>query len=194
MVNATAARSRENARAQDGKFGEQQLSAPEVTLGGSADSEPYKFNNDYDNKEQVRRFYPAYAARRAELDAAGLFPYNDRFVGQIDGLEAVTPKDEGTAIYLLQLMHDRDAEDAREEEFLASGGVVLNLDELDTHAILRGTFVHRNFYVGGNGWTQYDEARLLVSRGLGSVLPKGKRTHGFQLHTGRILYRPTAKK
>ena len=142
----------------------------------------FVFDKDYDNVEQVRPFFTGYLAVRANLDDAGQYPYNDSFTGKISGIEGPS---EDTAIYLLQKMYDLDALALKVEEFLASGGEhVTEMTET-----LRGTIVVYGFYMGGTGWSEHREARLLARNGKPyAILPKGKRTNGHSV-TGRVMFR-----
>lgn len=143
----------------------------------------FVFDRNYNNKEQVRPFMGDYRRVRAELEAAGAYPYNASFMGRIPGI--IGPNEE-TAIYLLQTLHEIDEMNEKVRAFLASGG--REVDELDE--VVRGTVVHYAFYSGGTGWVQYDQARLVPRGGRPhAVLPKGRRVNGHLLH-GKVLFRP----
>ena len=148
---------------------------------------PFVFDKNYKNNEQVRPYFEDYSRVRAELDAANQYPYNDLFKGRIPGIDG---PNEDTAIYLLQTMHDLDALAVRIEDFLAQDGARwITAEDLATTQILRGTVVDTGFYVGGTGWKAYESARLVISGGSASVLPKGKRSRGYLL-CGRVLLLP----
>lgn len=141
----------------------------------------FEWDKNYDNHEQVRPYYQDYLAVRAELEAVGNYPYNDSFKGRIPGIAG---KDEGTAIYLLQGMHQRDEMYAKVDAFLNDGGERVEwLDE-----VRRGTVIHYGFYMGGTGWREYPESRLVPRNGKPHmVIPKGKRTNGFSVWGGNVL-------
>lgn len=143
----------------------------------------FTFDNDYKNTEQVRPYMADFLEVYAEFEAAGKFPYNDSFKGRIPGVEG---PDEDTAIYLLQTLRDLDLLEAKVAAFLAEGGEhVETLTETR-----RGTVVCYGFYMGGTGWREYPEARLVARNGKPyAILPKGKRTNGYQVE-GRVMIRP----
>jgi|GEM_PF-6772841 len=149
--------------------------------------EPFVFDQDYDNHEQVRPYFAAYLRRLQALEIAGKYPYNDSFKGHIPGIEG---PDEDTAIYLLQGMGDRDAMRAKRDDFLAAGGREMRPSDLHEGQQLRGTVVHCGFYVGDTGWTQFESARLVKNRGRLMVLEKGKRSSGHLLLGGSVLLLP----
>src|SRR3954469_24020651 len=113
----------------------------------------FVFDKNYRNDEQVRPYMEAFLAVYTEVEAAGNgTAYNDSFRGLIP---AIAGDDEDTAIYLLQTLRRLDQLAVQIEEFLADGGEeVTTLDK-----VRRGTVVHVGFYMGGTGWTQWDEAR-----------------------------------
>ena len=155
-----------------GQFRDKGNSAPECGLTAAA--EPFVFDKDYRNNEQVRPFFAEYSAVRAELDAAGEYPYNDSFRGRIPSLAAADGKNEDTAIYLLQTMHGLDAVAVRKADFLAGGGV--DAYSIEPGKPVRGTVVVYGFYVGGTGWKEYEDARLVRDvRNRLLIIPKGKR-------------------
>jgi len=148
--------------------------------------EPFVFDKDYDNHEQVRPYFAAYTDRLRALESLGKYPYNESFKGHIPGIEG---PDEDTAIYLLQRMRDRDAMHAKRDEFLSDGGREIRPADLADGEQLRGTVASYGFYSGGTGWAQYESARLTKHRGALVVLEKGKRTNG-RLLSGTVLLRP----
>jgi hypothetical protein len=123
--------------------------------------------------EAVRDFMPAYMTVRDELDAAGRYPYNADFVGRIPGLAGEPDEDRG--IYLLQTLHKMDAEREQLAAFLAAGGYPAA--EHDPTVPFRGTVVETGFYVGGTGWREHHDARLLFRNGAPyGILPPRRRT------------------
>ena len=140
----------------------------------------FVWDGDYKNHEQVRPYMADFLAVYAELEA-GSGTYNHSFRGRIPGIEDY----EDTAIYMLQNLKRLDELAIRVAEFEASGGRhVTELDET-----VRGTVVFYGFYMGGTGWQEYHDARLLARGGRPyAVLPKGKRTNGH-LVQGRVMVR-----
>ena len=155
------------------RFSDKANSGPEGGLT-AAPAKPFVFDGDYRNNEQVRPFFAEYSAVRAELDAAGEHPYNNRFSGRIPSLATTNYNNGNTAIYLLQTMHDLDALAARKAGFLAGGGV-------DAHSIergksVRGTVVVYGFRMDETGWKEFKDARLARNgRNQLFIIPKGKR-------------------
>ncbi|MGO1852785.1 MAG: hypothetical protein ACTH0V_05180 [Microbacteriaceae bacterium] len=200
-INPAVRAAQEQARKRDGKFGTQQHTDPEgAALSAAAElpRQPFSFNKDYNDLEQVRPYQADYEARRAELDAKGGYPYNADFKGHLPSLGDVDDEAEDTAIYLLQNLHRQDEEQRAESEFLADGGKSITLrDEFDDHAkdgVLRGTVVLRGQYSGGLGWSRMDDVRVTRDgRGGFIVLPKGRRTNGYR-PTSRILFKPSGKR
>lgn len=153
----------------------------------------FAFDNNYDNHEQVRPYMADFLTVYAEITADGGFPYNDSFKGRIPGLADSTDKDEDTGIYLLQNLRRLDREQARREEFLASGGVVIaeTVDDF-TRKTRRGTLVHYGFYMGGTGWNEYPDARVTVDD-QGRVLFKEPRQRSWRtMSGGGFLFRPSS--
>ena len=134
--------------------------------------------------EQVRDLQPAYSARRADLEAAGLYTYNDSFKGHL-GVEFASDRDEDFAIYSLQKLHDLDDMARKVEAFKAEGGEVIETLE----GIKRFRKVARfGWYVGGTGWQVFEDVRVVPRHGRPDVaIPKGKRTHGYDLSGGTVL-------
>lgn len=158
---------------------------------------PFVFNRNCDAREQVLPYYPEYVAVRERLDAEGLYPYNGRFKGKIPSLAGSTDKNEDTAIYLLQVLHTRMLEHERESEFIASGGRPLEEFDFTSDAHLnkgrRGTLVQRGQYVGGTGYTVYEDTRVTVRHHRGSTVALIKKPRQREwraiLSGGRLLFR-----
>lgn len=146
-------------------------------------SPTFVWDNDYHNTEQVRPYLDDFLVVHAELEADGRYPYNDSFRGRIPGIAG---PDEDTAIYLLQTLKRLDELHNKVEAFLADGGE--RVDSLDQTR--RGTVVHYGFYMGGTGWNEWHQARLLPRDGKPfAVLPKGRRTNGHYVAGGHVLIR-----
>ena len=167
------------------RFSEKANSAPE---GGLPDEplKPFVFDQNYHNVEQVRPFFAEYSAVRAEIDGDGDYSYNDSFKGCIPTLAATDDKNEDTAIYLLQTMHQLDALAVRKADFLASGGV--DASSIERGKTVRGTVAVYGFYMGGTGWREYEDARLTRNEHDRLVIiPKGKRNGRVPL--GAVMIR-----
>jgi hypothetical protein len=140
----------------------------------------FRFDRNYDNKDQVAEFLPEFLAVHAEITDAGEYPYNDSFKGRIPGIEG---PDEDTAIYLLQTLKSLRELDALVAERLAEGYEhITALDGITKFRVV----VHYGFYMGGTGWQQWPDARLVPPGAARyprswSVLPKGRRTNGVLL-------------
>lgn len=136
----------------------------------------------YERDALVRPFYADYLTRRAALESAGQYPYNDSFTGHIPGIAG---DDESTGIYLLQMLHDREEMRARLAAFLARGARQITADDLpQTGAPLRGTVAVVGEYSGDTGYREHAGVRVVrVRPGLPylAALPKGKRTNGISL-------------
>jgi hypothetical protein len=153
-----------------------------------------------ERSDLVRPFYAEYVAVRERLDDAGKYPYNDSFKGQIPSIDpattGTTPDDEDTAIYLLQNFHCLTLEAAKEAAAIADGYRRLSLSDVPEDGMLRGDVIRRAWYAGGSGWAEYKDVRVLRygSRKQSlAALPKGRRTNGYDLNGGYVLFRPAQK-
>lgn len=203
-ISPAAAAARESARTGSGRFGEQEHSAPELTLVtptkesdpryeagvsehdddmtdeewfeayGPAEAVPFVFDKDYRNDEQVRPYMADFLRVHDEIEAAGQYPYNDSFKGRIPSLAGTDSKNEDTAIYMLQNLRRLDIEAATRAEFVEAGGRKVTADDIAPGQTLRGTVVHSGFYVGGTGWEVHEDVRLRVR-----VYPNGNRSLEF---------------
>ncbi len=149
----------------------------------------FRFNKDYKDLDQVAQFLPAFLDVYTDIVATGRYTYNDSFRGRIVGLDAATPKDEDTAIYMLQTLKNIRELEAKVESCLADGYAPVDSDSLTTTTKFH-KIVEYGFYMGGTGWREWTEARLVPSSkpagGWLTVLPKGKRTHGHLIN-GKVL-------
>lgn len=149
----------------------------------------FTFDRNYDNHDQVAEFLPAYLQVYNEIIDAGEYPYNDSFKGRIPGIAG---PDEDKAIYLLQGLRALQELEAQVAAALAEG--YEHITELDGITKFR-MVVHYGFYMGGTGWQQWPDARL-VPPGAGRfpeswcVLPKGRRTNGVLLSAKILALRP----
>ena len=144
----------------------------------------FTFNKDYHDKEQVRHLLPQFIALREALVAAGQFPYNDSFLGKIDGAEG---PHESTAIYLLQNLY-RIEQEQREMDALRDR--MQPLRELaTTRKFARVVLYFAGYYVGGTGLrASYDNARIVPQDGKPYiVLPKGARVKGYLAKGAEVL-------
>ena len=131
----------------------------------------------------VEPLYAAYLIRLEELQERGLFPYNDSFKGYLN-----VGDDEDTAIYLCQTRHQREAEAAKLAAFMARGAVKITASDFAPGEVRRGMAVMVGEYMGGTGYREHRDVRVLVNRGSLVALPKGKRTNGYSLSRGTGTY------
>ena len=148
----------------------------------------FVFDKNYNNKEQVREWLPAFSEIREEMTARQEYPYNDSFVGAIPGLAG---PNEVTGIYLLQCLYTIEEEQRRVAALYADGFKLLEL------LSARKRFSHvaiwrEGHYVGGTGKLNvYDDARVEpnVFGKPRAVLPKGKR-NGYLVESAQVLVKP----
>lgn len=150
-------------------------------------SAPFVFDKDYDNAEQVREWYPEFAALRACLLNRGEYPYNDSFVGLIPGIAG---PDEATAIYLLQGIAHLDEEAFEIARVREDHAELETLAETTRYASV--VIYEPSHYVGGTGRIRrFEDARVIPRDGKPyGVLPKGRRTNGAAVGSGKVLVRP----
>ncbi len=147
----------------------------------------FTFNKDYRDLGQVAEFFDRYLAVYAEITAAGQYPYDDSFKGRIPGIEG---PNETTAIYLLQSTRHIMDLNAQVDAAVADGCQLLDAEGVEgTTKYAR--VVQYGFCVGGTGWKEWTDARLvrMTTQRSTMVLPKGRRTHGF-LVFGKLLVKP----
>ncbi len=179
-------------------FAAKQQSDATVTLTGTgtgtgtgtdaAAGEPFVWDNDYDNYEQVRPYFAEYQQVRDELTEAGKYPYNDSFKGRIPALAAASDSHEDTAIYMLQQMRSRDEMHQNRDAFIADGGY----DVEEVIGEQRGDLATYGYYVGGTGWSVITDAR--VKREYGRTLVKEPRQRNWRvLSSGKALFKPAGK-
>lgn len=152
----------------------------------------------------VEPFYSEFATLRAQMEAAGKYPYNDDFRGKIAGIDpehsGTSHDDEGTAIYLLQESHTVKRERVKLAAFIESGGYQITRESLIEQGVsqakpLRGTAVVVGQYSGGTGYVVYEDVRVFPYGHRVVGIPKGKRTYGHSLSDGREIYfRPNGAK
>lgn len=151
----------------------------------------FVFNKDYDDKSQVEPFMDAYTTIRDELDAAGKYPYDAEFEGRIP---AIAGPNEKTAIYLMQSVHRIRQEQRRIQELRDSG--YLEVTTLAARTRFEHIVVYQpGYYSGGTGLiSEYRDARLVpdASGKPHAILPKGKRTNGYQASSGLVLVKAAA--
>jgi hypothetical protein len=112
---------------------------------------------------------------------AGNYPYNDSFKGHIPGIEGPC---EDNAIYLLQTLRELDELAIQVDDALRDG--CKPITEID-HTIKCETVIFYGFYMGGTGWKEWHNVRLVPGLTGLAVLPKGARTRGFNLFGGKVL-------
>lgn len=150
----------------------------------------FQFNRDYHDLEQVAQYLDAFTARYDEIVASGSYTYNDCFKGKVVGLTAVDDKNEDTAIYLLQGLHRKRAQDARVAELLGAGYEFVT--KVEAGKRYRHLLLVPEGRMSG-ALTEYEDARLVRNPYNGDdttpygVLPKGKRTHGALISGRKVL-------
>lgn len=147
----------------------------------------FVFNKNYKDREQIAEFIDGYMAVYNELTAAGQYPYNNSFKGRIPGLAGATDKDEDSAIYMLQTERDLRAMEAKLARYLADGWEPLT--EQPAESVKVKGVVEYGFYVGGTGWREWTDPRILPFHSSTAVLPKGKRTNGHMLGSKVLVKR-----
>lgn len=139
--------------------------------------------------ERIAPYYPAYLARRAQLDAAGMYPYNDHFRATLDGTGS---RDEETLIYLLQGWHTLQGERAQLTAFIERGARKITPANVQSapYGTLRGTVATVGRYSGAfrTGYAEREDVRLTtVYRGthIGFIPPRKRNAHALD---GREVY------
>jgi hypothetical protein len=160
----------------------------EATVSLTTPAEPFVFDKDYDNYEQVRPYFADYENTRIELEDAGKYPYDESFKGQLPSLAGTSDKDETTAIYMLQQMYSREQMNREVRAFTAAGG-------RDAEGVVgeqRGDLATYGYYVGGTGWSVIKDAR--VKRENGRTMVKEPRQRNWRvLGAGNALFKPAGK-
>lgn len=144
---------------------------------------PWIFNKDYNDLGQVQDFYAGYLAARLQLTSAGQYPYNDSFRGRIPGI--VGP-DEDTAIYLLQTLRKVREMERQVTARREAGWRDFTPAELDSGPVRYAGIAEYGWYMGGDGFREWGNARLARYGRSVMVLPGRRRTNGH-LISGRLL-------
>jgi hypothetical protein len=141
----------------------------------------WEWNGAWD-EEQVAEFLPAFEIEHAKITARGEYPYNDSFLGLIPGIAG---EYESRAIYLLQGLRRKRAQQVRVAELVANGYAVV--DALSGTTKYRHVVLVPTSRMGGE-WAEYEEARIVpIEEGKPAyVIPKGKRTRGTMI-AGRMV-------
>jgi hypothetical protein len=143
----------------------------------------WAWNNDYKDLGQVEAFYPAYLAVYEQLRAADGYPFNADFKGRIPGIEG--PR-EDTAIYLLQKLRSIRDMEAKVTGHRAAGWRDVDLAELDGGPVRFAGVAEYGWYMGGDGFQSWENARLTRHDSSVWVLPGRNRTRGH-LVAGKLL-------
>lgn len=137
----------------------------------------YTWTGDWKDLEQVRPYFDQFKKIK---DGEGLF-YNDDFRGRIEGLAG---PDEDRGIYLLQKLHRQERNQGTIAAALADGHHDLKPmapDEPLDRQKFASIYVLRD---QGQQIFHYEDARLVYdekTRQPYMVLPKRKRSHGYQV-------------
>lgn len=142
----------------------------------------WEFNGDYDDYEQVERFYPLYKNLYDEIIDKGGYPYNSLFKGKI-GFE--DDKQEDTAIYLLQQSNVEKKRNAKARELLEMG--FQKIDTLD-----KPTKFKKIIQLGTNysraSIKEFDNGKIFSeNKGILFILPKGHSRTGYRIYDSLIF-------
>lgn len=155
----------------------------------------FRFNNDYNDLEQVRPWLAEFTSIHSEIVAAGKYPYNDSFKNRIPGIANTEKRgpSQGTheeaAIYLLQKLYRAEQVKLRVDTAIADGCEPISTVPETTK------FSHVIVYddeqgMRGPDWQEWDDARLVGhDGGIYAVLPKGKRRYGTLINGRKVLVR-----
>lgn len=143
----------------------------------------WTWNNDYKDLGQVEGFYPAYLAVYEELRAAGQYPYNDSFKGRVAGIEG--PR-EDTAIYLLQQLRSVREMETQVAEHRAAGWRDFDPAEIEAGPVRFAGVAQYGWYMGGDGFQEWSNARLTRYYSSVMLLTGRHRTSGHLLE-GRLI-------
>lgn len=143
----------------------------------------WTWNKDYKDLGQVEEFYPAYLAIYEEISTAGGYPYNDLFKGRIPGIEGDR---EDTAIYMLQTLRSVRDMEAKVAEHREAGWRDIDPAELDGGPVRFAGIAQYGFFMGGDGFQEWENARLTRYHSSVIVLPGRNRTNGHLVH-GKLL-------
>lgn len=155
----------------------------------------FEWDGHYDNLEQVRPYLEQFEELKRELQEAGHYPYNDSFVGKIDGL--ADSEREDTGIYLLQRLSREEARQRQLDEARAQGFEDLTARPPSQYEYVGHGGEQRQerfaeIIVSTEHSTQrYRKGRVVFSRKLDGapwvVMPKGARTRGRLIETGSTV-------
>lgn len=138
--------------------------------------------------ERIAPYYPAYIARRAQIDRNGAYPYNASFAAHIDGTGS---RDEETLIYLLQGWHTLQGERAQLAAFIERGAY--KITPADVKPGMRGTVANVGRYSGTfrTGYQERHDVRLVTVHNGGGVgyIPPRKRT-AYALDGREVYFLP----
>jgi hypothetical protein len=140
----------------------------------------FKFNKNYKDTEQVRKFFEEFKAEYKKIKEAGEYPYNDRFKGKIKGIEG---EDEDRAIYLLQHLKREEEKRDIEEEMIKKGWVKLS-EEIVKEAIEKEKKIQLSTKTS-NDWLTFKVDKVLKPHcfnGKYGLMELKARTRGYSLN------------
>lgn len=143
----------------------------------------YKFDGNYDNLEQVTKFYPEFIAILTELEAQGIYPSNSRFEGKITDLQG---DDEKTGIYLLQQLKTAKVRQSKIEQLLKDGYTKVR-PEAGGHKKFASVVKIGND-MSRAGSNEYEGAKIWFADDGMYIVPKRNRTRGYIVWPGSEVY------
>lgn len=152
------------------------------------ETQPFKFNRDYKDRDQVLPYWDGYLSALEMIDPgsvrrdAGRTIYDDEFIGKVPGLAG--SDDEQTGVYMLRNLDSIRRMMAEVEAFKARGAVEITSME-PGQVIKCAETLCWGWYVGGTGIQHLTDVRVVERHGKPyAAIPKGKRTNGYALHVG----------
>lgn len=140
----------------------------------------FKFNGNWNNLDQVKPFYKQFKQVKDNMNS---YPYNDNFIGKIDGLAG---DDEKTAIYLLQQLDTDNKRQTKIDELLNNGYkkvIPQSGGSCKYESIVK---VGNNF--SKDGVDEYPKAKIWFADGHMFIVPKGHRTRGYNVWPDSAVY------
>jgi hypothetical protein len=143
----------------------------------------FKFDNNYHNLEQVKKFYPKFKKLYDEIIERGDYPYNNIFEGKIKEIEG---GDEETAIYLLQSLRTQENKNEIIKKLLMDGySEIINGDGIKKfkEIIQVGTDYSKDSI------NKFEDARIIFKNTLPIfIIPRGNKTKGYNIYPGRNYF------
>lgn len=122
----------------------------------------FVWDNNYENREQVRPYMEDFLRVREEIMTSGFYTDNSRYVGRIPGLAG--SKDESTGIYLLQNLYRLDVLQENIDQAIADGATPIDRDAWGS-TVRKGTLYRYGWFMGGTGWEVQQNVRVTTLSG-----------------------------